>query len=136
MASQHSIIMEAYKKMNEKSCSSVEESDDSGGDTSAYNKYLLATKGDLPKDKQEYMHAAESVDDDYDAKYDKWADSVHAAHPDKKLRMYGRIEKGTHTISAEVPGEKRAYGIWDPDRSQGHVFHINESTDEWTRLTK
>ena len=49
MLNQNKSIMTAYSSMT------VKESDDSGGDTSAYNKYLLATTGDLPKTKKEYM---------------------------------------------------------------------------------
>ena len=38
----------------------VEESDDTGGDGSAYNKYLLATTGDLPRSKEAYMRVEET----------------------------------------------------------------------------
>ncbi len=57
-------IMEAYCKMKESdSCSDkeIDESDDSGGDASAYNKYLLATTGDLPRSKREYMAVDEEL---------------------------------------------------------------------------
>ena len=185
---QSASIMEAYKKMKESSCSDsekkeeIEESDDTGGDGSAYNKYLLATTGDLPKSKEEYMKVDEAStnkkgkvdvdyqskhkfvtghkptfdktehkpkdgnkkkmsepakhlhesDDDVDARYEKWRNDVQAAHPDKKLTFKYRNERDsviptTHT-TAEVPHdpEKRAYGLWDHDKDEGHVFDINE----------
>lgn len=40
------------------------ESDDTGGDGSAYNKYLLAKTGDLPRTKQEYENATQEVDEE------------------------------------------------------------------------
>lgn len=59
---QSASVMDAYKKMKEaeqakQTCS---ESDDSGGDGSAYNKYLLGKTGDLPRSKKEYMKVDES----------------------------------------------------------------------------
>ena len=51
-------IMDAYKKMH------VSESDDTGGDGSAYNKYLLAKTGDLPRTKQEYENATQEIDEE------------------------------------------------------------------------
>lgn len=209
---QNASIMEAYKKMKESSCEKeIEESDDTGGDGSAYNKYLLATTGDLPRSKEEYMKVDEAkknpcwdgyemagtkekngkevpncvpvdeastnkkghvdVDyqtkhkfvtghkptfekpdhkpkenhkekkkmsedlnesDDVDSRYEKWRSDVQAAHPDKKLTFKYRSERKsvvptTHT-TAEVANdpEKRAYGMWDHDKDEGHVFGINE----------
>lgn len=213
---QNASIMEAYKKMKESSCEKEEvaESDDSGGDSSAYNKYLLAKTGDLPKSKEEYMKVDEAKknpcwdgyemagtkekngkevpncvpveeanskfhsdveyqhkhkfvtghkptfdkethdpietpedkkkmsddvhvkklneSDDVDARYEKWRSDVQAAHPDKKLTFKYRNERKsviptTHT-TAEVANdpEKRAYGLWDHDKDEGHVFGIHE----------
>jgi hypothetical protein len=212
---QSASIMEAYKKMKESSCEKeIEESDDTGGDGSAYNKYLLATTGDLPKTKEEYMKVDEAKknpcwdgyekvgtkqkngkevpncvpveesnskfhsdveyqhkhkfvtghkpsfdkvehspiekpedkkkmsdevhikkldeSDDVDSRYEKWRSDVQAAHPDKKLTFKYRSERKsvvptTHT-TAEVANdpEKRAYGMWDHDKDEGHVFGINE----------
>ena len=52
MLKQNQSIMAAYKAM--------QQSDDTGGDGSAYNKYLLAKTGDLPRSKEEYMKVDES----------------------------------------------------------------------------
>lgn len=64
---QSASVMEAYKKMKEeeqKKQQACAESDDTGGDGSAYNKYLLAKTGDLPRSKKEYMKVEEEEDKD------------------------------------------------------------------------
>ena len=173
-------IIEAYQKMKEGSCDSPKQEldeDDDGGDASAYNKYLLAKTGDLPKSKEDYMKTEEILpnkfhadhdhqikkvtghksefkqqehlpkekvddkkkmsdlkesDDDLDARYNKWRDDVQAAHPGKKMTFKYRDErksvKPTVMTSAEEPHKKdaRVYGVWDHDKDEGHVFHINE----------
>lgn len=117
-------IIEAYKKMQEKQC--MKEGDDTGGDGSAYNKYLLGKTGDLPKGKEAYKSAGEKLEENIDVEQDPdvkaWADKVKSAHPGKNLKFKNRIESGTHTTSAEVPGEDRSYGVWDHDERKGHVF--------------
>ena len=62
---QNKSIIEAYEKMLQKK---LTEDDETGGDGSAYNKYLLATTGDLPKSKEEYMKVVEEseIDEDFD----------------------------------------------------------------------
>jgi hypothetical protein len=191
-------IMEAYTKMKESSCDTntkdeIEESDDSGGDASAYNKYLLATTGDLPRTKEEYMKTeeilpnkfradheheikkvsghksefkqqthepTETIDDkkkmsdvihlkkideaatgEAEMRYHKWMNDVRAAHPDKKLIFRGKMEGGiipTHTVTAEVHGdpEERAYGIWDHDKDEGHVFALHEEKMSDAQINK
>lgn len=65
---QSASVMEAYKKMKEaeeqKKQQACAESDDTGGDGSAYNKYLLGKTGDLPRSKKEYMKVDEAEDKD------------------------------------------------------------------------
>jgi hypothetical protein len=66
-----------------------------------------------------------SDDDASQAKYDKWVSDVKAKHGDKPMRFKGRIEHGVHTMSAEKPGGDHAYGIWDHDKDEGHVFETS-----------
>lgn len=49
---QNQSIMDAYKKMH-----ALKESESTGGDGSAYNKYVLAKTGDLPTDPEAYKSA-------------------------------------------------------------------------------
>lgn len=58
---QNQSVIEAYKKMKvaeqeKQACAE----DDTGGDPSAYNKYLLGKTGDLPLSKKEYMKVAQN----------------------------------------------------------------------------
>ena len=66
--------------------------------------------------------STEESDDDTDNKYGKWESDVRAAHPKKNLEFKNRVEKGTHTTSAEENGKDRSYGVWDHDKSEGHVL--------------
>ena len=61
MLKQNQSVIEAYKKMKEaeQEKQACVEGDDTGGDGSAYNKYLLATTGDLPRSKEAYMKVNE-----------------------------------------------------------------------------
>lgn len=74
----------------------------------------------------------ENTDDEKEQKeYDEWVSNVKTAHPDKQLKFKSRIEgpadSRSHTTQAEVSGSERAYGIWDHDKKQGHVFSMDES---------
>lgn len=55
---------------------------------------------------------------------EKWKTAVKNAYPEvaKKLVFKAKIEAGVSTISAEVPGEDRSYGVWDMDEKVGHVL--------------
>lgn len=108
-------IMEAYKKMKEspqqESCDSeIDESDDSGGDASAYNKYLLATTGDLPRTKEEYMRTEELLPNKFRADHEheikkvtghktefshKTYDPVE--HPKDKTKMSSHVEVDSYS---------------------------------------
>lgn len=56
--------------------------------------------------------------------YEAWQQAVKDEYPDvaSKLKFKGRIENGKDTVSAEVPGEDRSYGVWDSDNDVGHVL--------------
>lgn len=58
---QNASVIEAYKKMKEaeQEQQTCNEGDDTGGDSSSYNKYLLAKTGDLPRSKEAYMKVNE-----------------------------------------------------------------------------
>ena len=86
-------IIEAYQKMTQ----NVAESDD-GGDSSAYNKYLLAKTEKLPKSKEEYM-AEGSVDTDpwWDVTFEK----------DQKRKSY-RVRAASH--DGAIKHIKNIYG--------------------------
>ena len=56
---QNKSIMDAYAAVAEKAKQCAVEEADTGGDASAYNKYLLGKTGDLPRTKDEYIKAGE-----------------------------------------------------------------------------
>lgn len=68
-------------------------------------------------DLQEEMH--DSWDD-----LEKWKTAVKNAYPEKasKMRFKAKIEAGHSTISAEIPGEDRSYGVWDVKEKTGIVL--------------
>lgn len=68
----------------------------------------------------------EAASDDYDKAEQKWRDDVTAKHGAKGVKFFGRIEKGVHTISAEIPGKDKSVGVWNPEKAVGHVFEQEE----------
>ena len=62
---------------------------------------------------------------------DDWKKAVKTSHPTQaaKMRFNGRMEGGKMTVSAEVPGVDRCFGVWDPseeggaDEGTGKVLH-------------
>ena len=52
-------IMDAYQAVTDKTNQCAVEEEDTGGDGSAYNKYLLGKTGDLPRTKDEYVNATD-----------------------------------------------------------------------------
>ena len=67
--------------------------------------YLSATDMDkLAADSKEYLSLTE--------------DPAQA----KKIKFKGRMEGKKTTISAEIPGEDRSYGVWDGDDNEGVVL--------------
>lgn len=65
---------------------------------------------------------AESSSKDEDAAYEKWVKQVGDKHGTDKIKFKGRIEKGLHTTSAEIPGKDRSYGVFYHDDGTSHVF--------------
>lgn len=63
-----------------------------------------------------------------DAKYDdfeEWQEAVKSAHPEyaKRMQFKGRVEHGHDTVSAEVRGLERSFGVWTgDDDGEGLVF--------------
>jgi hypothetical protein len=55
---------------------------------------------------------------------DEWMDAVKKAYPDKadKIRFKGGVEDGKHMFWAHIPGEDRAYGVYDMDDEEGEVL--------------
>lgn len=55
---------------------------------------------------------------------EQWMDAVKKAHPEvaSKLKFKGRVEQGKDTISAEVSGQDRSYGVFDNDKGKGIVL--------------
>lgn len=60
-------------------------------------------------------------DKEYDD-FDVWKHAVKSYYPGKKFKFAGRMEGGKQTISAEIPGEDRSYGVWDQDAENGVVL--------------
>lgn len=56
--------------------------------------------------------------------YDDWQEAVRMQHRDvaSRIKFKGRVEKGLDTISAEIPGEDRSYGVWDQGKEEGVVL--------------
>ena len=66
----------------------------------------------------------ESIWDKKFTDFDTWKQAVLHSYPAqaKKMKFKGRFEGGKHTISAEVPGEDRSYGVWDGEEDYGKVL--------------
>lgn len=56
-----------------------------------------------------------------------WQEAVKAKHPGKVFKFVGRQEGATNTVSAEVPGEDRSYGVWYSDDAYGDIFELDET---------
>lgn len=56
--------------------------------------------------------------------FEQWQNAVKNAHPEHAahLKFKGRIEGGKDTISAEIPGHDRSFGVWDHDEGKGYVL--------------
>jgi len=55
--------------------------------------------------------------------YEDWQAAVKKAYPEyaAKMKFKGRVEQGQDTISAEVPGLDRCFGVWSQDMEEGEV---------------
>jgi hypothetical protein len=56
--------------------------------------------------------------------FEEWKKAVLLAYPAQasKMKFKGRIEGKKQTVSAEIPGEDRSYGVWDMDDETGVVL--------------
>lgn len=56
--------------------------------------------------------------------FDAWKAAVLKKYPAEasKMKFKGRVESGKDTISAEIPGQDRSYGVWDQDAESGEVL--------------
>lgn len=68
--------------------------------------------------------AAKEVKEAAYTDFDDWKQAVLNSYPvqAKKMKFKGRMEGTKDTISAEVPGEDRCYGVWDQDKEKGVVL--------------
>lgn len=59
--------------------------------------------------------------------FDAWKEAVKKAYPKEasRLQFKGRIEHGHDTISAEIRGEDRCYGVWDNDKEEGEILEAS-----------
>ncbi len=53
-----------------------------------------------------------------------WQEAVKKAYPKvaNKLKFNARSERGVHTMSAEVPGQDRSYGVFDVESGKGVIL--------------
>lgn len=61
--------------------------------------------------------------------FEEWKKAVLLSYPAqaKKIKFKGRLEGKKHTVSAEIPGEDRSYGVWDMDTENGVVLSEGSS---------
>lgn len=54
--------------------------------------------------------------------FDEWKAAVKKFNPQfaDKMKFKGRVEQGHDTISAEVPGMDRSFGVWTGDEDGGY----------------
>jgi hypothetical protein len=60
--------------------------------------------------------------------FEEWQSAVKKAYPQHatKMQFKGRVEHGVDTISAEVRGINRCFGVWDGDETgSGVVLYEN-----------
>lgn len=86
------------------------------------------TKGS-PRDLQKKIIAREKLkrgikEEETFTDFDDWKAAVLNSYPSKakNIKFKGRMEGGKTTISAEIPGEDRCYGVWDQEEDKGHVL--------------
>lgn len=74
--------------------------------------YVLDGTGKLEEQKQSWEE------------FNKWKAAVLKAYPEKakKMRFNGRVEDNQTTVSAEIPGEDRSYGVFYARKNKGYVL--------------
>lgn len=63
--------------------------------------------------------------------FNDWKQAVLNSYPAqaKRIKFKGRMEGSKMTISAEIPGEDRSYGVWDEDKGNGVVLTEEDKND-------
>src|ERR1035437_3090996 len=63
--------------------------------------------------------------------FDAWKEAIKKAYPSyaSKMQFKGRVERGHDTISAEVPGLDRSFGVWTGDEDDGNGEILGEAID-------
>lgn len=93
--------------------------------------YLSATEmDDLAKQASDYLQLNEET---VYTDFNDWKKAVLNSYPAqaKKIIFRGRMEGKKTTISAEIPGQDRSYGVWDQDDEEGVVLsEAEEYSDE------
>lgn len=77
----------------------------------------LFTKGSLLVQLQNHINEDKMIKDQ-----EEWQAAVRKKYPNKAIKFKGRVEGGKSTVSAEVSGEDRCYGVWDDDKEEGEVL--------------
>lgn len=60
----------------------------------------------------------------YEADFERWKNMVKKAHPQfaSKMKFNGRVEGKKNTVSAEVAGLDRCFGVFNTDSGKGEVL--------------
>jgi hypothetical protein len=92
------------------------------------DSYRLVSKKSAPKKKEEIKEESHEGEKTY-TDFNEWKKAVRASYPEiaHQIKFVGRVEnagKGTklQTISAEVKGVDRSYGVWYPQKDEGSVL--------------
>ncbi len=74
------------------------------------------------------------------SEYTDWVEAIHKRYPQlfSKMKFKGYSEKGGNTVSAEIPGEDRSYGVWDLGNGSGSVLEsdLMEISDDRIQLLR
>lgn len=94
----------------------------------ASDTYRVVSKKSAPKKKEEIKEESHEGEKTYND-FNEWKKAVRASYPEiaHKIKFVGRVEnagKGTklQTVSAEVKGVDRSYGVWYPQKDEGAVL--------------
>lgn len=80
--------------------------------------------GKLVTDSSAYLKNMSAVTEETYTDYNDWKSAVLNSYPTQaaKIKFKGRMEGGKMTVSAEIPGQDRSYGVWDDDKDQGVIL--------------
>lgn len=96
----------------------AEKEGDGKAATRAFLKHVRYTNLERPGTWRDVKESASFSD------FEEWKKAVLLAYPAQasKMKFKGRIEGKKQTVSAEIPGEDRSYGVWDMDDETGVVL--------------